>query len=276
MIKMRKIILSDATEFNAIRAIESSSTALNKKSFSMTFENYTLEKLKTAFMNPKNINIIKIYDNDGELVRVISGYDFYDIQLKYLDGTEQIVVNLSEGDPLDQTVRNLERKLSNISDIPIMEDMEMMTANELKVYKKSILQTECKKNIFKGIHIKTTFGTQHFSFTAEDQRNLESLFNIAQQTGLDIPYHADGELCTVYSSDDIIQIYTALQNHKLYHTTYINMLNRYIEDLSDLDVIKSVTYGKTTLPKEYLDSMNAVLEQGQHVIQQVKNSSKGV
>lgn len=275
---MRKIVLANGSEFDVEKAGESSTPDGNKKTFSMTFSGYTLDELRNAFMTPSNIAVIKLYDGDGELIRIVNNYEFYDIELKYTGHKEQIIVNLAIGDSLKQEVDNLKAQILSLKSNSIVEeDTDMMTTSELKSYKKSILQDECRKIIYDGININTSVHkTKHFSYTEDDQRNLESLFNIAQQTGLDIPYHADGELCTVYSSDDIIQIYTSLQNHKLYHTTYINMLNRYIEDLSDLDVIKSVTYGKTTLPKEYLDSMNAVLEQGQHVIQQIKNSSKGV
>lgn len=274
---MRKIILADATEFEVIRAVEDSIVGTNKRGFTIILQDYSFDSVRAAFTTPLAVNTIKLYDNDGELVRIIHNYTLYDMQIKLSDNKEQLIVNLVEQDSLQYQINKLESKISYLeSNTPVEEDMDMMSAAELKVYKKSVMQAECRKSIHEGITIKTSIGPQHFSYTEDDQRNLESLFNIALQTGLDIPYHADGELCTVYSSDDIIQIYTSLQNHKLYHTTYINMLNRYIDDLSDLDVIKSVSYGKTTLPKEYLDSMNDILEQGQHVIQSIKNSSKGV
>ncbi|MCR1842510.1 hypothetical protein [Murimonas intestini] len=272
---MRKIILTDATEFYVIKAVEDPIIGTNKRGFTITFQDYSFDSIKSAFTSPSSINSIKLINEEGELVRVINNYSLYDIQLKLSNEKEQILVNLVESDSLQHQINTLTTKVSRLeSDLPIEEDMDMMSASELKTYKKSVLQAECKKSIYEGIIIKTSIGSQHFSYTAEDQRNLESLFNIAILTGLDIPYHADGESCTLYPSSDIIHIYTSLQNHKLYHTTYINALNRYIEDLSDLDVIKSVSYGKTTLPKKYLDEMNSVLENGQTVIQQVKRSIK--
>lgn len=273
---MRKIVLANAAEFIVEKAGESSTPDGNKKTFSMTFNNYALDELRDAFMTPSNITVIKLYDGDGELIRIVNNYEFYDMQLRYADQKEQIIVNLTIGDTLKQEVAKLQTQISQLQNNTVIEeDTDMMTSSELKSYKKSLLQDECRKIIYEGINIETSsYKTQHFSYTAEDQRNLESLFNIAILTGLDIPYHADGESCTLYPSSDIIHIYTSLQNHKLYHTTYINALNRYIEDLSDLNVIKSVSYGKTTLPKKYLDKMNSVLENGQTVIQQVKRSIK--
>lgn len=274
---MRKIVLANAAEFDVEYAGESSTVDGNKKTFSMTFSEYTLEELRISFMNPANIKVVKLFDSDGELIRIVKDYDFYDIQLKYVNHKEQIIVNLSIGDTLKQEVAKLQSTVIQLQEnVPVEEDMDMMTSAELKTYKKSLLQSECRKTIYQGVDIKTfSYGIQHFSYTDDDQRNLESLFNTALITDLDIPYHADGEICKTYPSEDIIRIYTSLQNHKLYHTTYINALNRYIDNLSDLKVIKSVSYGKTTLPKEYLDNMNAVLTQGQTIIQKIIESAKG-
>lgn len=264
---MRKIILADATEFNVIRAIESSIPNGNKKSFTMTFENYSLDELKTAFMNPANIKVIKLYDGDGELVRVVSNYNFYDIQIKPLENAEQIIVNLSEGDTLAKTVEALQKKVSNI-DIPIEEDIDMMTLSELKDYKKSILQAECRKTIYAGVDVVTSYGSQHFSYTEDDQRNIESLFNIALMTKLEQPYHADGETFAIYGVKDIVNIYMTLQKFKLYHTTLINAYNRYIEDISDIDLLKGLDYPSSyeKFPQFYKDSANAAIAQGNSVI----------
>lgn len=268
MISLRKIVLANATEFNIIRAIDSSIPAASKKSFTITFEDYTLEEIKVAFMSPFDINVIKLYDGDGELVRVISDYDLYDIQLKHLNSTEQIIVNLIEGDKLEKKVAILQNKISNI-DEPIEEDMNMMTLSELKDYKKSLLQSDCRKIIYTGAHVTTSaYGLQHFSYTEDDQRNIESLFNLALVTGLEEPYHADGETCTLYSAADIIKIYVTLQKHRLYHTALINAYNRYIENISDIDILKGLSYPSSyeKFPQNYKDSVNAAVTQCNYVI----------
>ena len=234
----------------------------------MTFENYSLDELKTAFMNSSNIKIVKLYNSDGDLVRVISDYDFYDIQIKPLDGSEHIIVNLSEGDMLEKTVATLQKKIENI-DVPIEEDMDMMTLLELKNYKKSILQSKCRKTIYAGENVDTApYGSQHFSYTQDDQRNIESLFSIALITKLEQPYHADGETCAIYGVKDIVNIYMTLQKFKLYHTTLINAYNRYIEDISDIDLLKGLDYPSSyeKFPQFYKDSADAAIAQGNSVI----------
>ena len=274
---MRKIVLANASEYTVETAGESSTPDGSKKTFTMTFVEYGLDELREAFMTPSNIKVIKLYDGDGELIRIVNNYDFYDIQFKRVNSKECIIVNLIIGDTLKQEVEKLQSQLSSIQDnITIEEDMDMMTTSELKSYKKTILQDKCRKIIYQGVDVNTsTNGVQHFSYNEDDQRNLEALFNSALISGMDIPYHADGESCNLYSADDIISIYISLQQHKLYHTTYMNALNRYIENLADLKIIKSITYGNTTLPKSYRDSMDIVLSQGLAVIQKVTESAKG-
>lgn len=274
---MRKIVLANAAEYNVEKAGESSTPDGSKKTFTMTFIDYSLEELRNAFMNPSNIKIVKLYDGDGELIRLVNNYNFYDIQYKCVDSKECIIINLIIGDTLKQEVEKLQNQISNMQDnIPIEKDMDMMTTSELKTYKKSLLQDKCRKTIYEGVDVNTSaYGVQHFSYTDDDQRNFEILFNSALLSGMEIPYHADGKCCALYSAEDIISIYTSLQQHKLYHTTYINILNRYIDDLTDANIIKSVSYGNTTLPESYLQILSSILSQGQLVFEKITETAKG-
>lgn len=75
-----------------------------------------------------------------------------------------------------------------------------------------------------------TLGKKHFSYTIEDQSNVKDLIIAAIFTDftLPLPYHADGEPCTLYQPNDIQNIYMLLSSNKTYHTTYCNVLNAMI------------------------------------------------
>lgn len=73
-----------------------------------------------------------------------------------------------------------------------------------------------------------------------------------------IPYHADGELCKFYSTDDITTISTGATNFKTYHVSYFNSLKSYIESLDDIETISAITYG-SEIPSEYMSDVLKVL-----------------
>ncbi len=78
------------------------------------------------------------------------------------------------------------------------------TLEEVKADKIKQLSDICEKTIFNGIDVILSDGSlKHFSLKTEDQINLNGLVNqvslgtIKAENG--VPYHADGELCTLFS-----------------------------------------------------------------------------
>ena len=65
----------------------------------------------------------------------------------------------------------------------------------MKQDKISELSSACESAIYRGVDVNE----KHYSYTLQDQSNLENAINISSQTGLDVPYHADGEACALYS-----------------------------------------------------------------------------
>mgnify|MGYP003294047101 CR=1 FL=1 len=65
-----------------------------------------------------------------------------------------------------------------------------------------------------------------------------------------IPYHADGELCKMYSASDAMLILDKATEFKTYHTTYFNSLKAYINSLDDIMSIRAINYGDV-IPDEY-------------------------
>lgn len=137
-----------------------------------------------------------------------------------------------------------------------------MTLEEFKEYYKGVIGRQCTAMIEKGVDVETTFGTQHFSYTIEDQSNIKDLIitGIVSDFALPLPYHADGILCDAYQPIDILKIYMALSSNKTYHTTYCNILNAMINKAPDITSVKNITYGMDISEKEYQDVITKINE----------------
>jgi len=116
-----------------------------------------------------------------------------------------------------------------------------------------------------GVDVEIGGEVQHFSYTTEDQNNIKDAFDLAYQTGLDVPYHADGYGCKLYTPEQITMIFIMNKTNLTHHTTYFNQLRMWVETLTDIDEIQSVQYGDA-LTGEYLENYSLMMEQAQLVI----------
>ena len=130
--------------------------------------------------------------------------------------------------------------------------------------KNTELSQACEQTIFNGVDVTLSSGeTKHFSLKIEDQMNLNglvsqvSLGNINAEDG--VPYHADGEICTMFSIADFTLIADTASAFKVAQTTYCNHLMSYVKSLTDTDKIKNVTYGQK-LTGKFLESYNKIME----------------
>lgn len=144
----------------------------------------------------------------------------------------------------------------NISDV--LETSEPI--NEVISQKKSELSTECEKIIVAGVDV----GDAHYSLTLEDQANILALTPLAQ-AGNSVFYHSDSNMCCEYSPDEFNKIVNAVTAHKTLQTTYCNLLMRQVEEMSDVEEIKSVEYGKTELIGKFKERYNEI---AQHFVTQ--------
>ena len=148
-----------------------------------------------------------------------------------------------------------------------MVDTSNMTLEEFKAYQKNVIGKQCREAIYNGTDVETSLGTKHFSYTLEDQSNIKDLFTVVYVCDFQIslPYHADNEDCTLYTGIDIIKIYAYLSSHKLYHTTYCNILNSLINKATDIKTVREITYGMD-VPVEYQENLEALIEAGELAI----------
>ena len=110
-----------------------------------------------------------------------------------------------------------------------------------------------------GMDVETTQGTEHFSLQETDQINLTAAVTAVQQGAAGYPYHADGELCRMFTSAEIGAVGQASIAHKLYHTTYCNHLFAWIRRATAAE-LAGITYG-AELPEDLAASMQALLTQ---------------
>lgn len=125
------------------------------------------------------------------------------------------------------------------------------------------LSEACQQTIFNGIDVVLTNGeTKHFSLKIEDQMNLNSLFAQVSMGAIKaedgVPYHADGEICSMFSIADFTLVANMASAFKIQQTTYCNHLMSYVRSLEDVEQIKAVTYGQE-LTGEFLESYNKIV-----------------
>lgn len=160
------------------------------------------------------------------------------------------------------TKPSIQEEVDNIKSVVGIVNTNNMTLDEFKSYYKEQIGKECTAAIENGVDVETTLGKKHFSYTIEDQSNVKDLIITAIFTDftLPLPYHADGELCTLYQPNDIQKIYMFLCSNKTYHTTYCNVLNAMINEAKDLVSVKAITYGMEITDEKYLEVMSKINE----------------
>ena len=138
--------------------------------------------------------------------------------------------------------------------------------DEVKADKLKEISDICEQTIYKGIDVVLSDGnTKRFSLKTEDQINLNGLLgqinlgNIKPENG--VPYHADGEMCTLFSIADFTLVANNAMAFILQQTTYCNHLMSYVKSLENIDDIRTVVYGQK-LTGEFLESYNTIIGGG--------------
>ena len=139
------------------------------------------------------------------------------------------------------------------------EHPDPVSLEEKRAAKTAEMSAACNAAITAGMDVTTTQGTEHFSLQETDQINLTAAMTAVQQGAAGYPYHADGELCRMFSAAEIGAVGQASIAHKLYHTTYCNHLFAWIRRATAAE-LAGITYG-AELPDDLAASMQALLTQ---------------
>ena len=141
-----------------------------------------------------------------------------------------------------------------IEDVPDDRPLDEIRTDKLKE-----LSTSCNAAITAGMDVETTQGTEHFSLQETDQINLTTALSAVQSGAAGYPYHADGQLCRLFTAADIQAIAAASVKHKLYHTTLCNHLLTWARRAETKEELSGITYAADGLPEDLAANMAAVL-----------------
>ena len=182
--------------------------------------------------------IIKI-NNDTE-------YDF--IEAKRENG--QIVGTLTDG---SEVILG--------GDIPGIDEIFLNNRplDEIRAEKLADLSEACNAAITAGMDVETSQGTEHFSLQETDQINLTTALSAVQSGAAGYPYHADGQLCRLFTAAEIQAIAAASVRHKLYHTTLCNHLLIWARRAETREELSGITYAADGMPDDLAANMAAVL-----------------
>ena len=144
-----------------------------------------------------------------------------------------------------------------------VDPIEGLTLDFVKSRKLEEMRQTCSKAIESGIDVRMDDGsTQHFALTLTDQMMINSLAAKAQQGTELLPWHADGEPSRFYTAVEMIRICDSMERFVTYHQAYFNSLKIYINSISEIETVGSVTYGME-IPAEYQSEvMQSILAGG--------------
>lgn len=145
------------------------------------------------------------------------------------------------------------------------EAYQAKTLEDLRSAKEAELSASCNAAIVAGMDVTTSQGTEHFSLQETDQINLTTAYNAVLSGASGYPYHADGELCRMFTAEEITAISSASISHKLYHTTLCNHLLTWARRAETMEELNSITYTAEGLPDDLAANMAQVLAAAQNV-----------
>ena len=140
------------------------------------------------------------------------------------------------------------------------------TLEEIREYKINELSGICNQKIEEGISLEINEKTESFSYKTIDQTNIKDAYELAINTKLDVPYHANEQACKLYTAEQIAELYVKEKLNLIHHTTYFNQLKMYVLTLDSKDDINAIEYGQE-LTGEYLETYNTTMAQTKLIVQ---------
>lgn len=136
----------------------------------------------------------------------------------------------------------------------LIDIIEYYSIEELKENKKQEINQACSSMIYSGYD----YNGEHFDLSDEDQINMLAWSSVAQQ-GSSVPYHSSGNPCRTYTSEEFLGLVAAITSFKTYNLTYCNLLKQQVDEMTNSEEVKAVTYGTTKLNEKYQEIMNTIL-----------------
>ena len=137
-------------------------------------------------------------------------------------------------------------------------------ADSAKAEKIAEIKKDCEEYIYAGTDVTYADGVkEHFTYSLVDQSNISEMFTAIMAGATEYPYHADGEICKIYSKEQIVTIYGTLSLFKTEATTYHNSLKAQINTMTDASAISAIKFKETELTGEYLTNYTAMMASAQ-------------
>ena len=137
-------------------------------------------------------------------------------------------------------------------------------ADSAKSSKIAEIKQACEDYIYAGTDVTYGDGSvEHFTYNLADQSNISEMFTAVMAGATEYPYHADGEICKIYTKEQIVAIYGTLSLFKTEATTYHNSLKAQINAMTDADAISAIKFKETELTGEYLTNYTAMMASAQ-------------
>lgn len=186
----------------------------------------------------------KTYENVTGIINMDSSYIYLDHEHDIELGED--IVFTSDADEVVSKIVGANYKVWECNDKVIHWDVNepyiyVPTLEEVRSNVVSQLNSSVEQTIYAGVDVKTSYGDEHFSLTANDQANIGNIFNAVVMGVEEFPYHADGKECVIYPKADIVSLYVAMQTLITKLTTHGNLLKQYVNSCEDKDTVKAIT-----------------------------------
>lgn len=157
---------------------------------------------------------------------------------------------------IDEVPAQFKEEVAEILGISLTE----ITLEEAIAEKVEELSAACEAGIVAGLNING----EHYSYTRDDQENIQTAISMSKETKLEVPYHADGGSCRLYTLEEMFTIYSTLEYNKTHHQTYFNQLKLYTQTLTTIEEVNAITYGME-LTGEYLATYQTIIAQAKAI-----------
>lgn len=186
----------------------------------------------------------KTYENVTGIINMDSSYIYLDHEHDIELGED--IVFTSDADEVVSKIVGANYKVWECNDKVIHWDVNepyvyVPTLEEVRSNVVSQLNSSVEQTIYAGVDVKTSYGDEHFSLTANDQANIGNIFNAVVMGVEEFPYHADGKECVIYQKADIVSLYVAMQTLITKLTTHCNLLRQFVNSCEDKDTVKAIT-----------------------------------
>ena len=192
--------------------------------------------------------------HDGDILHNDSGGRHF--QLIFADGSLK-----PPGTPLkDAWDAPLYKLVDGFAELRPPEELEVekvtILIHNLRVAALEAAGRACTQAIHGGIEVEGA----RYSLTEHDQIELMAQLSAVKDGAETVPYHADGELCRMYTAAAFLAVAQAATAHILYHRTYCNHINAWIRRAETAYELEAIQYGED-LPTDLAASMMALLEE---------------